>query len=411
VASRWSPLLSGDAARQAREAVDAIAACSPGWSEDDRRSPLASGPAGASLLDAYRAAAGWGAADVAAGLDAAVDDLAVLTMTPSLFQGFTGTAWVHAHLMGRFLGGDAPDDRAGIDTALVDAIAASGGAAGHDLISGFTGLGVYALERDVDAAGDALVASVIAALAAGAEPAREGGVAWRTPAAMLNDVAAVQHPHGVLDLGMAHGAGGVIGFLAAACVDGACGAAGPLLDAAMTWLVAQAQSGGSSMFPAWHGDGPQPGHTRLAWCYGDTGLACALLAAGRARRRPDWEATAIHAARHAASRSFESSLVVDAGLCHGAAGLGHLFNRLWQATGEPELRDAAGRWFARTLAMRGAGGCGGYLAFEAGRGDAGRYTDHGFLGGGIGIALALLAAATDVAPDWDRVLLTSLDPA
>jgi hypothetical protein len=34
--------------------------------------------------------------------------------------------------------------------------------------------------------------------------------------------------------------------------------------------------------------------------------------------------------------------------------------------------------------------------------------DPGFLTGSAGIGLALLAATTAVAPDWDRVLLTAI---
>jgi lantibiotic biosynthesis protein len=36
--------------------------------------------------------------------------------------------------------------------------------------------------------------------------------------------------------------------------------------------------------------------------------------------------------------------------------------------------------------------------------------DPGFLTGSSGVGLALLAAATPVEPEWDRILLTDLGP-
>jgi hypothetical protein len=114
-------------------------------------------------------------------------------------------------------------------------------------------------------------------------------------------------------------------------------------------------------------------------------------------------------ARRAAQRPPEQSGVRDAGLCHGAAGIGHLFNRMYQAMGDPTLGEAARFWFGRTLDMRRPGrGVGGYQAFHpVSPGDDTWVDDRGFLSGSAGIALALLAAVSPVEPAWDRVLLIS----
>src|SRR5205814_7193584 len=100
---------------------------------------------------------------------------------------------------------------------------------------------------------------------------------------------------------------------------------------------------------------------------------------------------------------------MDAGLCHGAAGLGHLFNRMYQATKDATLARAARFWFERTLAMRRPGrGIGGFSTLS-GKADGTRYweNDPGLLTGSAGIALALLAATTSIEPAWDRMLLLS----
>jgi hypothetical protein len=101
---------------------------------------------------------------------------------------------------------------------------------------------------------------------------------------------------------------------------------------------------------------------------------------------------------------------VDAGICHGAAGNGHLFNRLYQATGEPVFRDAALSWFDRALGFREEGqGVGGYRMWVPGaEGELGWRSDPGFLTGSAGVGLCLLAAASPVEPEWDRVLLADI---
>jgi lantibiotic modifying enzyme len=150
---------------------------------------------------------------------------------------------------------------------------------------------------------------------------------------------------------------------------------------------------------------------RTAWCYGDPGIALALLAAGRAAGEPAWEREALALGHAIARRPPEICHVEDAGLCHGAAGLGHVLNRLYQATGDPELLAAARAWFERAFTYWEPGrGIGGFLAYTPPEGDFDRLVwneDPGFLTGSAGIALTLLAATSDVEPAWDRLLLLS----
>jgi hypothetical protein len=108
--------------------------------------------------------------------------------------------------------------------------------------------------------------------------------------------------------------------------------------------------------------------------------------------------------------------VIDPGLCHGAAGLAHIYNRIYCASGEPLFADAARRWFERTLEMRKPGlGVAGYQSWgpKAGapRGEMEWLDDGSFLTGAIGIALALLGGIAPLEPNWDRLLLTSVPPA
>jgi hypothetical protein len=136
-------------------------------------------------------------------------------------------------------------------------------------------------------------------------------------------------------------------------------------------------------------------------------MAVALVSAGNGLGDTDLLSTAVEVAKLDARRDPSESGVVDAGLCHGAAGLGHLFHRLYRATGDTQLRDAARFWFGRTLAMRQPqAGIGGFTAYWTVEREWRPCAQ--FLTGSSGVGLALLAATTSVEPTWDRVLLLDL---
>jgi hypothetical protein len=223
-----------------------------------------------------------------------------------------------------------------------------------------------------------------------------------------------ESPRGFYNLGLAHGVPGVIALLGGACAAGvAVDAAMPLLEETVAWLLEQRlPEGERSWFGYWVGPDVVPQGSRLAWCYGDLGIAAALLYSARCVGEATWERAAVSIASAAAARPPEQAGVVDAGLCHGSAGVAHLFNRLYQATGEEELASAARFWFTRTLAFQQAGrGIAGFSAWAQSRGGEMAWVDEpSFLCGAAGIGLALLAATTPVAPDWDRTLMVAIPP-
>jgi hypothetical protein len=183
-----------------------------------------------------------------------------------------------------------------------------------------------------------------------------------------------------------------------------------LLEGAVAYLRSVAEPRPGARYAAWLPT--RPGWTnRVAWCYGDLGVAVALMSAAIATGRDDWRGDALELARGMAGRSFESSQVVDVPICHGAAGVAHLFNRLAQATGDADLARTADGWFARMLAMRLesepiAGFPRGYLS----NGVAVWEPAPDLLTGATGVALAFHAAISPIEPAWDQLLLADLSP-
>jgi lantibiotic biosynthesis protein len=390
-AAPWRPLLEGAAAEAALAAVDEIAAAvAPPMLAGDAGADLTEGAAGAALLFAALERAGRGGPGGRALLAHAVKQVRREPLPPFLWGGTAGLAFALVQVARR-----AP--RPEVVTRLADWV--RGGAGGeYELVLGAIGIGVLGLELAPDPRGAELLEAVVEQLAATAEEC-DGGLTWVSARAKELGLG----PH---NLGVAHGVPGVAGFLAGALGSGVAPAATEeLLRGAARWVLAQRRPGDGSALPYAAGGAP----ARLAWCYGDA-AAVTLLLAARALGDDEIEAGARELAARAAARGPETAGVVDGGFCHGAAGLGHLFGRLWQLTGDEVFATAGHFWLQRTLQLRRPGlGVGGFVAMvtpdEGGRPEP--LAVPGLLTGATGVALALLAACGAEDPRWDHALLAS----
>ena len=425
----WGPILTGELDERAQEAVQAIAdrldEMPADWVPDDLPEPLqdgaknnaslAGGRAGLAVFYGYLAQAWSRERDRRrAGqlLEEAIDLMAGAKLLPSFYAGFTGVAWAAEHLQRGLLDPDEEDDpNDAIDEVLLDYLDRSPWRGEYDLVNGLVGFGVYALERLPREPAIQCLERIIDRLDEMAERG-SSGTTWLSVPELLPPHQREQSPRGHYNLGVAHGVPAVIALLGGACAAGvARRKARTLLESAVAWLLAQRLSGEfESRFPRWVGPDTEPATSRLAWCYGDPGVAATLLNAARCVDEPTWKREAVEIARTAARRRSEDPGVIDAGLCHGAAGLGHLFNRMYHGTGDAQLAEAARFWFQRALEVRRLGeGIGGFLArLSTIDGEEAWVADPHFLTGAAGVGLALLAATTSIEPAWDRIMLVSV---
>lgn len=334
--------------------------------------------------------------------------------TPGLFAGLAGAGWVVQHI--------ASDDAASrgflalVDDDLVAALSAGSWSDHYDLVAGLVGFGVYFLERLRSAAGLPAAIEGLCRIVEHLDRASEehpDGLAWHTRPELLPPWQRERHPDGYHDLGLAHGIPGIVALLGAITgTPAATPRCGELLAGATRWILAQRLGAGSrGRFPSTAVSPPGSGQpARLAWCYGDPGVALALWGASRRAGPPALEAEARALATGCARRVPEESGVVDACLCHGAAGVAHILNRCYQASGDPVLRSAAVAWFERTLAMRRPGeGAAGFLTYKGDR-DPSWVGATDLLEGAAGIGLALMSAL-GADPGWDRLLMCEVPAA
>jgi hypothetical protein len=407
-----SPVVDGWVRSRALETLDQMVSVLAGIEPPD--ASLAGGSAGFAILYAYldEAFPATGHAQTARRhLESAVQALKTVRMGPSLYSGFLGVAWAMAHLQGRVVD-PLPDRNGAVDRALIGRLRRTPWRGDYDLINGLVGFGVYGLERLPRSSAQEILELVVERLAATAERTEQGAT-WVTRAEQMPPEFRHLYPPRFYNLGLAHGVPGVLALLGAVCAAGvATDTARPLLDEAAAWLLAQRlDKGAEARFPTWRVPDQTPVPARSAWCYGDPGVAAALLIAGRCAGQSAWEREAVELARGAARRSPDRSGVVDAGLCHGAAGLAHIFHRMYLTTGDAQLGEAARLWFRRTLEMRQQREIAGFPSRGRAPDGGEEWTaDPRLLTGVAGIALALAAATTGVGPSWDRMLLVSAGP-
>ncbi len=390
---RWQPVLSGERAAAAREAARAIATDLATAEVEDVDVPAVA------LFFAY-AAGEWDDEAIETAyrvtVDRLVDQIAAEHVDLHLFGGLAGEGWVLAHIASDGAG----EVLALIDDALMEQPVDAAGP--YDLGEGLVGHGVYFVERLINEPSAARPRDALARIVAQLDRRAivdGAGLVWATE----RDGARW------FDCGVAHGIAGVIALLAKVIELGdPPPRTAELLAGSRAWLRAtELPPSPVGRYPAkiLPGVTRRPPPTRTAWCYGDPGTATALWSA--AARTGDSIADAHALALEVAARAPAATRIVDAGVCHGALGLGHLLARCAAAApGDATLRAAAAAWFERGLAFRDPGtGIGGFLSPPPG-GQTGAWTaSPDFLEGASGMGLALLGAATATEPSWDRYLL------
>lgn len=414
----WRPLARAEETAGLLDLATGIADALAGVATERWDASLASGHAGVALLYAYLAAASGRPADADRARlhrDRAITKLAEDPMDATLWDGFPGVAWAVEQVDGLVdLHGD--DRNEDIDVVLEEMLTQPAlWPLPHDLVTGVTGAGLYAVSRLPRSRARRSLELVLDRLEEAADKDDSEGLYWWTPADQIDDEElARDYPSGYGDLGVAHGVPGAIGLLGLVAGAGVGGdRAGRLLRGAVKWLSSQAIPGrDGATFPVWTAPNvPEEdrGPARSAWCYGDPGVAAVLMRAAQGAEEPEWTRDATALAIRAARLPVDETGVEYAGFCHGAAGLAHVYNRLYQATGEAELRCAAQFWLNDTVTRcRAARSVApDDPTWVLGGAGASSWIGADIVDGAAGVGLVLLAAATAVEPAWDRMFLLS----
>ncbi len=162
-----------------------------------------------------------------------------------------------------------------------------------------------------------------------------------------------------------------------------------------------------SIYPYQSNDIKQKRPSRLAWCYGDLGIASSLYLSSKSIANDQMLCDSLNIFRHASERrGLVENIVMDAGICHGSAGIAHIFNRIYQETNDEKFKETANYWVEQTLKMSSfSDGIAGLKTWKNER--KVWVNSYDLLDGVAGIGLALISVASSVEPKWDECFLLS----
>lgn len=265
-----------------------------------------------------------------------------------------------------------------------------------DLFYGLTGLGALLLRHSP---GSDVLASVLRYVITLTKPCRRDGLDLPGWWVDHNPDEILPTPGGHANLGMAHGAAGLLALLSLATIH-SCAVGGQLEAIAVLtdWFDRWRQDGSDGQWwPEWlTRDDLSTGHLtqsqagRPSWCYGTVGIARALQLAAIATHDPRRQQTAEHALA-ASLTGTHLDQVTEPGICHGMAGIYQTAYRAAHDSRNPAISDRLPQLAAR-------------LAHHA---DSLDVQQSGLLTGSAGVELVRETARHAAPPrtGWDACLL------
>lgn len=257
----------------------------------------------------------------------------------------------------------------------------------YDYILGGLGIFLYFLGKPASLTVDSWLAKAVDVLEETSIQS-DGLVRWAE-----FDFLGLCRKEGRINLGLSHGIPGILTILSKAyvravsqdkCIKLIRGTSDYLLS------VCDLDSKGRAVYPNVDVAGQDLERTsRLAWCYGDLSVCLALFSANQVLKDDVIDGVVRQLLTRSIARTdFRETSVRDIALCHGAAGIGHIFHKFGLRFEDPAFYQAADYWFDRNL-----------------DGSLEKELDAGFLEGKAGVGLAYLSYLDPENSGWDELLL------
>lgn len=329
----------------------------------------------------------------------------------TLFGGFAGIAWLYQFYINEgIIDTDAESDQffeTSDRVCLTEAIKEAS-KKNYDLLYGVVGYGLYYLERHKSSDMSFQLTEIIKLLDQFSKR-DEDGIFWEDHFKRDNKEGQL------INLGLAHGVPSVIAFLLYAYQATDSKIAYQMVFDSVNWLINKSLGDGfKSKFSYYLLNGEANEFpSRLAWCYGDLGIASVIFQAAKICNNSQWFEFAERMAISSLERNplDQDVAVRDCGFCHGTAGIGHLYNKFHDYTGNQLYKDAASKWFRITEESRVAPevSIGGYLihSYDEINNEWVSRKECGMLEGAAGIGLSIISNLTSESLGWDRCLILS----
>jgi hypothetical protein len=324
-------------------------------------------------------------------------------------NGIAGVGWAIEHFVqNKYMDNDSNEILEEIDPYLADKMIYDlEKENNYDFLHGAIGIGIYFLNHLLNLKSKEYLVQLIDVLGSQSIEENDGSLKWKSVVLDINE-----QPIYVFNLSLSHGMASIVAFLAKAYSKDINRAKSKyLLEGVIKYLLKNRLDAKiyNSSFRSWIGENNEEiNGSRLAWCYGDLGIAAAIYQAGVALNRQDWINIAIEVLlRTSSRRDLLKETVIDAGLCHGTAGIAHIYNRMYLCTGIEKFKETSSFWMEETLNMaKFEDGLAGYKAWH-GTENSDWVNTYGILEGIAGIGLSFISAISNIEPIWDECLLLS----
>ncbi|NOU16127.1 MAG: lanthionine synthetase C family protein [Bacteroidales bacterium] len=174
-----------------------------------------------------------------------------------------------------------------------------------------------------------------------------------------------------------------------------------VLTKSVKWILKQKNENEDQLFPSVTNKHDHHSNPKIGWCYGDLGIAFSLVFAGNKLQNREFISIGIDIALRCSKDIKIVTKINSPYFCHGAAGITHIYNRLYHLTGETQFLNQALYWHDKLIDMYNPNNkIGGFFN-----------EDNNFLYGlqfGIsGIGLVLISSISKDEPVWDSSILLS----
>lgn len=159
-----------------------------------------------------------------------------------------------------------------------------------------------------------------------------------------------------------------------------------------------------SFFP--YRSNSDPSQSRLAWCYGDLGIAISIWNAGLIMNNDSWKNKAEQILEYSTLRKRQDdTFVSESGICHGSSGVSLIYRRMYLNTKNKIYLDASEYWLNKTfdfaIEKNGLAGYKSKIREE-------RVNDYSLLSGIAGVGSVFLSHLLQDNQSWDEMFLLSL---
>ncbi len=323
-----------------------------------------------------------------------------------VLHGYTGILWLYQHYIN--LGfieynNNTKDTFEVFDELISKELFVEKQTKNYDLFYGLLGYGVYFLERNKftpqkDRLDD--IVNILDEIAL----KKEYGITWE------DKLDRKEHKDKeLINLGFAHGIPSIIVFLAYVYKETGNSKALNLIHQSVNFLKHHELDISKGSLFSFHilDDKPHNYPSRLAWCYGDLGIGYAILKTGILITDENLVNYGEKILINLTNKTIqdETTGVKDAGFCHGASGVAHLFNKAFQYTNNEIFFKVSEYWIEVTLKMQNNDGSYSRCHYIDKEEKWQFETDNGLIEGAGGIGLSMLSHLEPNELSWDLCFL------